>query len=159
MITSLKLYRRRYIPDEKVWLKDDEIVSFENGVLITKWRTLKPRKDINRGISAYFLNDGVKVSRVLKEAGKLVYYYCDIIEAEEDADGGIIFHDLLLDIVVYPDGSARLLDLGEVSEALKRKLLPEGYINKALERADLLLEKIYEGKFGEFTRYVDVISP
>lgn len=49
-MTNLKLFRRRFIPEEIVELKDDKILSMDknNNIIITKWNVLKPRNDIDR---------------------------------------------------------------------------------------------------------------
>ena len=57
------LYRKRIIPDECVLLKDDEILSYENNILVTKWKTLKPKKDLDHGFSCYFFDFGYKIPR------------------------------------------------------------------------------------------------
>ena len=51
------LYRKRIIPEEMILLKDDEILHLDSRIIVTKWDSLKPRKDFSNGISAYFLND------------------------------------------------------------------------------------------------------
>ena len=64
--SNLKLYRRRYIPNELTHLKDDRILQYDPGkLLITEWKTLKPRKDFARGVSAFFLDRGIKVSKLI----------------------------------------------------------------------------------------------
>ena len=83
---AIKLYRRRLIPDELIELKDDIILSHENNVLVTKWEVLHPRHDFTHGYSAYFFDDGVKVSKFLKADGSLLYWYCDIITANYSSD-------------------------------------------------------------------------
>lgn len=45
------LYRKRFIPDETVELKDDLILLISKDLIITSWDVLKPRRDISRGIS------------------------------------------------------------------------------------------------------------
>lgn len=47
---TIHLYRRRYMPDETVELKDDLILYRDDNILVTKWNILKPRKDIDHGI-------------------------------------------------------------------------------------------------------------
>ena len=76
------LYRKRIIPDECVLLKDDEILSYENNILVTKWKTLKPKKDLDHGFSCYFFDFGYKVSKFYDREHNLLYYYCDIIDAK-----------------------------------------------------------------------------
>ena len=99
-----RLFRRRYLPDE---------------MIVTKWDVLKPRKDIAKGYSAYFLNQGVKLSKVYGPAGNLIYWYCDIIKPEIDrAAGTYIFHDLLIDVLIYPDGTVKVVDLDEFADVM-----------------------------------------
>ena len=61
---KIQLFRRRYIPDEIKELKDDIVLSVTDDMILTKWNVLKPRKDIARGVSAYFIDKGIKVSKV-----------------------------------------------------------------------------------------------
>ena len=63
-MNKIQLFRRRYIPDEIKELKDDIVLSADDKMILTKWNVLKPRKDIARGVSAYFLDKGIKVSKV-----------------------------------------------------------------------------------------------
>ena len=58
---TIHLYRRRYMPDETVELKDDLILYRDDNILVTKWNILKPRKDIDHGISVYYMKDGFKM--------------------------------------------------------------------------------------------------
>ena len=64
MEQTLKLYRKRYIPNESILLKDDNILFADDKLIITSWKTLKPRKDISYGYSAYFIDKGFKVSKM-----------------------------------------------------------------------------------------------
>ena len=43
------LYRKRFIPMETVLLKDDSIVFQDENVIVTKWHTIKPREDFEKG--------------------------------------------------------------------------------------------------------------
>ena len=76
------LYRKRIIPDECVLLKDDEILFYEDHILVTKWNTLKPKKDLDHGFSCYFFDEGYKISKFYDREHRLLYYYCDIIDSE-----------------------------------------------------------------------------
>lgn len=44
-----RLFRRRYIPDENIELKNDMILVLEPNFIVTSWNVLKPRRDISRG--------------------------------------------------------------------------------------------------------------
>ena len=128
-------------------------------VIITKWDVLKPRKDISTGISAYFLKKGIKVSKVFDSNGSLVYYYCDIIETLHDNDRDeYTFNDLLIDVLVYPDGHVEVVDMDEFADIMEHGTLSNDIIAKALRTTDYLLKLIYSGNFSELTKYITDIE-
>ena len=57
------MYRKRYIPDEIKSLNDDEILFINDEVIVTRWKTFKPKKEFSNGISYTFLNRGYKISK------------------------------------------------------------------------------------------------
>lgn len=142
------LYRRRFIPEELIYLKDDIILAMEKDLIITKWNSLHPRKDIARGLSAYYLDKGFKVSKVYDKNDKLVYWYCDIITPRIDsAKNTIIIEDLLIDVIIYEDGTIKIVDIDELCDALEQGLVTQADTTKALRTLDNLLKLIYEGQF------------
>ena len=151
-----RLFRRRFIPDENIELKDDMILALEPNLIITSWNVLKPRRDISRGVSAYFIDKGIKVRKVFDNAGQMVYWYCDIIETHYDEKENIYtFNDLLIDVVVYPDGQVEVLDMDEFADAMEQGILSVGTIAHAMRATDDLLHTIYAGEFEKYTHYID----
>lgn len=154
--TKINLYRKRIIPEEMILLKDDVILHQDASTIITKWNSLKPRKDFSNGISAYFMDEGFKVSKIFDKHHKLVYWYCDIIETEYNSEQHTyIFTDLLADVVIYPDGELRVLDLDEIGDALEQKLISKDLSVKALRLCNQLLEKIYAGNFKKYQNIIN----
>lgn len=148
----VRLFRKRYFPDELIELKDDKILFQDDSLLVTKWDVLKPRKDIASGYSAYFIKKGIKLSRVLNQAGELVYWYCDIIHTcHDEAENTYTFHDLLVDVLIYPDGSVRVVDLDELADIMRQNILSKDIAADALLQTDTLLRMIYGGRFSELT--------
>ena len=151
-----RLFRRRFIPDENIELKDDMILALEPNLIITSWNVLKPRRDISRGVSAYFIDKGIMVSKVFDNAGQMVYWYCDIIETHYDEkENTYTFNDLLIDVVVYPDGQVEVLDMDEFADAMEQGILSVGTIAHAMRATDDLLHTIYAGEFEKYTHYID----
>jgi len=151
-----KLYRRRFIPNEIVHLKDDVIECINDRIIVTSWKVLRPRNDFSRGRSCYFLDDNFKVSRFFNKDDKLIYTYCDIIATEyNEATDEYIFHDLLVDVVIYEDGFVRVLDLGEIPEALDSGLFTVDHAKCALSATDRLLGIIYSGRLSELTKFLE----
>lgn len=153
---NITLYRRRLIPDEIVHLKDDVILYYDDTVIITKWKTIKPRKDMDHGFSAYLLKEGIKVSKFYRADNSLLYWYCDIVDYAYDAEtNSYTSTDLLTDVVLYPDGQIRVLDLDELAEASVKDMITKDQLHSALVRTDMLLTTMYS---GEFKRYMDLIN-
>ncbi|MBQ2752995.1 MAG: DUF402 domain-containing protein [Firmicutes bacterium] len=154
-----KLVRKRLIPFESVPLKDDRIVHIEDGLIVTHWDVLKPRKDFQKGISCYFMEEGYKISRFMDKDGKLVYFYCDIIDTEyNDKEDTYIFTDLLADVLIYPDGKVKVVDIGEIAEAMEKGIIDDALVKKALVRLDKLLDIIYapDGLKNAVGKYMDM---
>lgn len=153
---TVKLYRKRIIPDECILLKDDVILEADNEKIITKWKTLKPRRDFHHGYSCYFLKAGYKVSKFYREDGSLLYWYCDIVDyAYNEEENSFIVTDLLADVVIYPDGYIKVLDINELAVALKKNLCAPELITQALFRLDALLNLIYEDKFDTLSAWIE----
>ena len=74
------LYRKRLIPSECIRLDNDEILLRSDSLLVTRWKTIRPKKELSCGASCYLLDKGWKVSRFLNHSGELICWYCDIID-------------------------------------------------------------------------------
>lgn len=154
----LTLYRKRIIPEECILLKDDIVVAQTDDIIMTKWRTLNPKIAFHHGCSCYFLKEGYKVSKFYREDDSLLYWYCDIVNYDYAASSNTLtVTDLLADVIVYPSGAVKVLDLDELAVALDRKLISEEQIKQALLHLNALLDIVYEDKFdrlqAEFKKY------
>lgn len=147
-MTYPTLYRKRIIPDECILLKDDIIIHNTQDCIVTKWNALNPKKDLHHGYSCYFLKKGFKVSKFLREDNSLLYWYCDIVEYTHDSENNTLTSlDLLTDVIVYPDGFVKVVDIDELATALDKGLLSEELLKKSLLQLNRLLEIIYSGDF------------
>ncbi len=152
----VKIYRKRMIPDECILLKDDIILEQTDDIIITSWNTLKPRRDFHHGYSCYFLKHGYKVSKFYREDNTLLYWYCDIVDyAYQQSNNALIVTDLLADVVIYPDGYIKVLDLSELAVAIEQALCEPRVITQALRKLDALLNLIYDDKFDTLSSYID----
>lgn len=153
---QLKIYRKRIIPDECILLKDDIILEQTDDTIITKWNTLKPRRDFHHGFSCYFLRSGYKVSKFYREDGTLLYWYCDIVDyTYQEAENALIVTDLLADVVLYPDGYIKVLDVNELAIALEKNLCEPQLVTQALRKLDALLNLIYDDKFDTLAAEIE----
>ncbi len=142
------LYRRRLIPEECVLLKDDRLLYRDDRLIVTAWNTLKPRSDIHHGCSCYYLDKNIKVSRFYGEDGSLLYWYCDIVEYDYDEKtDAYVVTDLLADVIIYPDGFVKVVDIDELATAKEAGLLSDEGLKTALLALNKLLQTIYDGGF------------
>lgn len=154
---TLKLYRKRHIPNELVYLKDDLILRYEPGaLLLTAWQSLKPRRDFVSGVSAYFIDKGIKVSKLLDCNNQITIWYCDIgCYHFDESENSLTFEDLLFDVIVYEDGSYRIADIGEAADAYQHRLISEEQLVYAMHVLEQLLETINNGEFAQLQNIVN----
>lgn len=150
------LYRRRLIPDECILLKDDVILQADEECIITSWHALHPKKDLHHGYSMYLLKEGIKVSKFLQADDSLLYWYCDIVSyVEDEAANSITSIDLLADVIIYPDGFVKVVDLDELVQALKEGKIADSELSDSLLKLNRLLSIIYAGEFHKYTDKIE----
>ncbi len=78
-----------------------------------------------------------------------MYWYCDIVDYQQGPEeNSLLVLDLLADVVIYPDGKIRILDLDELSEAFEKRLITEKQLKKALLNLNDLLDALYENSIS-----------
>ncbi len=158
-MTISRLYRRRLIPSECILLKDDIILEQNDEFIITKWNTIHPKPDFSHGCSCYFLREGIKVSKIYREDGTLVYWYCDIVDFTfDEATETLTVTDLLADVILYPEGRMEVVDLDELAEAMERELITKEQMTTCLRNLNHLLSMIYRDKFDRLQARLDKLG-
>ncbi|CVI71370.1 hypothetical protein NDGK_02203 [Clostridiales bacterium CHKCI001] len=154
------LYRDRLIPKESVRLENDILLYQDNNIIITKWHALKPRKILSHGFSCYYLNKGYKISCFYNHENQLLYWYCDIISSDYNPNTNTYhFTDLLADVIIYPDGFVKVVDLEELSDALTQGLISVKQLQEALCQLSTLLDIIYRGDLPAETQKLREFLP
>ncbi len=153
MEKEFNLYRKRYIPCEDNLLKDDIIIAKTDDFIITKWNVPKERDDFNKGYSILDFKNNIKFSKFLRD-DELVYYYVDIVdyEREENLCRSI---DLLVDVIILPDNTVKVLDLDELEEAHENGLITMKQVFKSLKYTDEFLKRVYN---NEISQYFDLFK-
>ncbi len=155
-MSELQLYRRRLIPAECILLKDDIIVKQTKDLIITSWKTLNPKIAFSHGCSCYFLREGFKISKFYTQNNSLLYWYCDIVEyAQDESAHTLTTTDLLADVIVYPDGRTKVVDLDELAQAFETGLLTAAQLSAALRQLNHLLTYIYKDKFDQLQALIE----
>lgn len=146
----MKIFRKRYVPNEIVDISGDEILYRDEDKLITKWEPIKPRDDISHGSSCVYFKYGWKISKFFDKDGNLKFWYCDIIDYRYNAeDDEYLIIDLLLDVIVYEDGHYEILDEDELEKALEDGIIIEAVEKEAKQKLTNLLKVITAGKFED----------
>ena len=150
-----EIYRRRYIPNELIHLKDDVIVRYDPGkMLITRWKTINKKTTFATGTSVFFIDKNIKVTKLRDKDGNFYMWYCDIVELEE-SPGRITYNDLLFDVIERPDGQIRVLDIGEAADAFAKGLITKTQLLRGMRATDMLLSMTRDGRFEELKKVVE----
>lgn len=118
----------------------EDIVVCDGG---RKWLSILPEKDF------------YCITAMMDEKGEILLWYIDMIEGQgTDSDGIPYFYDLYLDLVVYPDGTIVVDDMGELEEALSRKEITQEQFDLAINTCNRLKDGVLCDipHFVEFTR-------
>lgn len=150
------LYRKRLLPEECVLLKDDIIIYADEKYIITEWKALHPKPDLHHGYSCYCLKEGFKVSQFYSEDNRLLYWYCDIVSYDyNETENTLLVTDLLADVVIYPDGFVKVVDIDELAICLENGRLSEEMLKKSLITLNSLLQIIYSGEFDSYKKMLE----
>ncbi|MBQ9333173.1 MAG: DUF402 domain-containing protein [Lachnospiraceae bacterium] len=151
-----KIYRKRLIPSECVLLDRDIIHQWDSDMIVTSWNTIRPKKELHHGKSVYYLKEGWKISRFKRADDSLMYTYCDIISIDrDDKEDALTVTDLLADVIIYPDGFVKVVDLDELAQAVREGLMTGEELNTCLITLNSLLSHIYKGELDQLTSPLD----
>lgn len=159
MATPLQIYRKRLIPAECILLKDDIIVEQNETVVITKWNTLNPKTTFSHGCSCYFLKEGIKISKFYRHDNSLLYWYCDVVSYDYNAENNsLLVTDLLADVIIHPDGTVQVVDLDELAEAFEKGLITAEQMSLCLRQLNNLLTIVYRDKFDRLQDHLEKLN-
>jgi predicted RNA-binding protein associated with RNAse of E/G family len=91
-------------------------------------------------------NEFYVITAMLDSKNNIVLWYIDMIaDSGIDEDGAAYYHDLYLDLVVYPDGNIYEDDMDELEEAFYKKEISKDLFDLAIDtnkklRSSLLLD-------------------
>ena len=66
-----------------------------------------------------------------------------------------IMTDLLADVLIYPDGFVKVIDLEELVTALDEGLLSLNQLKTSISTLDHLLQLIYSGEFKKYQDFLE----
>jgi predicted RNA-binding protein associated with RNAse of E/G family len=88
----------------------------------------------------------------------VLYWYCDIIQTDIDKETNTLtFNDLLVDVLVYPDGFVKVVDIDEVAIAVRDNILDKTTIEQLMMNLDKLLNIIYNGEFDKYKSCIETL--
>lgn len=154
---SYTVIRKRYIPDEVITLNHDTIYYVSDDLVISGWKAIRLRPDISGGFSAYYPKLGIKTSKLFDGDGNLLYWYNDISELNFNGND-INFTDLLIDLIVFPDNSIKILDLDEFAEAIEKNYITKEQEIRALNSFHTLLDYIYNNDYSKLQEPINELE-
>ena len=87
-----------------------------------------------------------------------MFWYCDIVEhSYQPETNTYVFTDLLADVIIYPDGFVKVVDIDELVTARGENLISEDTLKKSLLCLSNLLDIIYTGHFDTLQEPVERI--
>ncbi len=150
------LYRERFIPKELHLLNDDIILRCDEDLIVTSWKAFKEKPYLSYGQSCYYLKKNYKVSKFYTPTGEFHCWYCDIVTyTYKEESNSLIVSDLLADVVIYPSGEMRVLDLDELVEAHNKGLIDTDLLKKSLLSLNRLLSDIHTCGIDVLGRPID----
>ncbi|WP_026506920.1 DUF402 domain-containing protein [Butyrivibrio sp. MC2013] len=150
------LYRKRLIPSECIALKDDRILCCNDDHIITSWKAFSSKSYLSKGYSCYYLHEGIKLSKFLKEDGSFSRWYFDIVSYEWSASkDSLTVVDLLADVIIFPDNSMRVMDLDELAKAIEDDLISKKQTIHCLVCLDSLLRMLRKKGINVLARPIE----
>lgn len=139
---SYTFIRKRFIPFEETDISGDEMLYDSPELIVTRWLPIRPRNDIGWGVSYIYMPGNCKISAIFDGDGNFKHWYCDVIKTQYVKEQNkYIFTDLLIDVIIEPDGTCRVLDEDELQEAFLCGLITEDDVRIAEETRDDILRK------------------
>jgi predicted RNA-binding protein associated with RNAse of E/G family len=134
MSATVTVHKRNW-RGEAVYSWQGEVASSENGHLVLRavWKgpgTVRVSDEVvfeagDVFYEHYYRDKPYGLWQVLTpDEGRLKGWYCNVSTSAEFAEHSITFRDLLLDVLLLPDGTARVLDREDLDRALAEGLDP-----------------------------------
>jgi len=76
-----------------------------------------------------------------------MYYYCDVMDMRQVGRLRYVMVDLLLDLIVYPDGRYHLIDVDEFATAIEKGQLKRRQQVYSLRTLDKMIRMQTKGSF------------
>ncbi|WP_052807367.1 DUF402 domain-containing protein [Risungbinella massiliensis] len=90
-------------------------------------------------LTYYFVRKGYTISKVFQKNGEFLYYYCDMMEMHQTGRMRYVMVDLLLDLIIYPDGRYHLIDIDEFADSIERGRIKRRQQVHALRTLDRMI--------------------
>lgn len=146
-MSNIKLIRKRYLPFEEVDISNDEILSLDDDLLVTRWNPINDRDDMSKGISFWYFKKNIKVSKIYNNNGEFDHYYIDMCRYEIKPDEEYKIIDLLADVVVYKDGTYKVLDFDELDEYLENETITPKEFMQSIKAFSKFIKEVNNGVF------------
>ncbi|PIQ25588.1 hypothetical protein COW36_21330 [bacterium (Candidatus Blackallbacteria) CG17_big_fil_post_rev_8_21_14_2_50_48_46] len=147
MTSQLPIRKQKLHPVREVNLSGDTWLHQDEHLCVSYWHLPRTESDqVAHTLTLTIFDEAIQIHSKHNAAGERLYWYCDLLEVKRD-EGGWHLTDLLLDVVVFPDGSTRMLDLGELAEALEEGGIHPQQAAQALRLAETIQDWANQNAF------------
>ena len=108
----VKIIKHKLCPYESQDITNDHWHHISEDLLISTWNPVESEMQVASVLSIFELSKGVQISKKFNAQGQLKYWYCDLIAARYE-DEALHITDLILDLVIFPDGVLQVIDVSE----------------------------------------------
>jgi uncharacterized protein len=139
MTAPRQVRKTKLHPQREVDLTGDTLLYQDQELQVTAW--IAPEHHPNQvkyALTFTLFNQAIQIHSKHDAQGQRLYWYCDLLEVSQVAETWLLT-DLILDVVVYPDYSTRVLDLAEMGEALEENGITPLQAAQALKLAEKVL--------------------
>lgn len=147
-MSTPKRFKRRLMPEEVIDITSDTLHFMDSKLLITSWSSQDMDTEADFNYSWAYLDDGFQIHRKMDKDGNFLYWYIDILAIEySEQQHAYTLTDLIVDVVVHPDGYVDVIDLDEMAEAMEQGFISQEQVVLALRHLDTVLRLNYAKKF------------
>jgi predicted RNA-binding protein associated with RNAse of E/G family len=98
-------------------------------------------------LTYYFVKEGYTISKVFTKEGDFQYYYCDLMEMQQTGNLRYVMVDLLIDLIIYPDGQYHLVDLDEFADSVEKGEITKRQQIYTIRTLDRMISSQTEDRF------------
>lgn len=142
----MSIYKHKLVPQETQDITQDHWIYRDEHWMLSTWSPAHSDMKVVKAVSIFDLEHGWQLSQKFDAQGQLKYWYCDII-ASYSQDGDLHIVDLILDVVLFPDGVIQVVDMPEFQNYVPQTPQEVEWLETAPTKLQTLIHQILLNDF------------